>query len=104
ATGALVWGVVTTGVAYYAGTLIPLEVLVSGVVKVSSIILSGVVLWFGVPPAYRFLKEKFIAWRNSHKPENAIPSHPHLQAVQESPVLLPITEDKIKIKQAIEND
>ena len=32
------------------------------------------------------------------------PSHPHLQAGQESPVLLPITEDKVMVKQAIEND
>ncbi|MFM7887666.1 MAG: DedA family protein, partial [Pseudanabaena sp.] len=105
ATGALVWGVVTTGVAYYAGTLIPLEALVSGVVKISSIILSAVILWFGAPPAFRFLKAKFIAWQAFRKLQNANnPIHSHLQSAQESPVLLPITEDKIMLKQAIDND
>ncbi len=104
ATGALVWGLVTTGVAYYAGTLIPLETLVSGVVKISSIILSAVVLWFGAPPAFRFLKSKFITWQTSRKSQNANPSHPHLQSAQESAVLLPIAEDKVMVKQAIEND
>ncbi len=107
-TGALVWGVVTTGVAYYAGTLIPLETLVSGVVKISSIILSGVVLWFATPPAFRWLKQKFVIWYSAKKAQDATHPHPNLQAAQESAVLLPIAENqlqnKVKVKQAIDKD
>jgi membrane protein DedA with SNARE-associated domain len=102
ATGAIVWATVTTGVAYYAGTLIPLETLVSGVVRISSIILSGVVLWFAIPPAFRWLKERFINWRNANKPQSSKTSHPNLQSAQEPPLLLSITEDKVMLK--IEKD
>ncbi|MFN9020323.1 MAG: DedA family protein [Pseudanabaena sp.] len=98
ATGAIVWATVTTGVAYYAGTLIPLETLVSGVVRISSIILSGVVLWFAIPPAFRWLKERFINWRNANKPQSSKTSHPNLQSAQEPPLLLSITEDKVMLK------
>lgn len=104
ATGALVWGTVTTGVAYYAGTLIPLETLVTGVVKISSIILSAVIVWFGAPPAFRWIKPRFITWLNSRKPQESHPSNSPLQAAQESAVLLPIAEDKVMVKQAIDKD
>jgi membrane protein DedA with SNARE-associated domain len=104
ATGALAWGTVTTGVAYYAGTLIPLETLVSGVVKVSSILVSGVLLWFVTPIAFRWLKEKFITWRKSHHPQDAKSSYQTLQAAQESEVLIPIMEEKVMVKQAIDKD
>jgi membrane protein DedA with SNARE-associated domain len=102
ASGALVWGTVTTGVAYYAGTLIPLETLVSGVVRISSIIVGGVVLWFATPPTWRWLKEKFNTWRNSPKPQSSKPSHPNLQPAQETPMPLSIAEDKVMVK--IEKD
>jgi membrane protein DedA with SNARE-associated domain len=59
ASGALVWGLATTGIAYYAGKLIPLEYLVSGVVKFSLIALGGVILWFTVPRAFLWLKQKY---------------------------------------------
>ena len=98
ATGALIWGTVTTGVAYFAGTLIPLETLVSGVVQTSSIILSCVVLWFASPPAFRWLKQKFINWRNPNKPPEPKSSPPHLQPTQESTVVTPIAEEKVMIK------
>ena len=98
ATGALIWGTVTTGVAYFAGTLIPLETLVSGVVQTSSIILSCVVLWFASPPAFRWLKQKFINWRNPNEPPEPKSSPPHLQPTQESTVVTPIAEEKVMIK------
>ncbi|MBD2187354.1 DedA family protein [Pseudanabaena mucicola] len=100
ATGALVWGTVTTGVAYYAGTLIPLETLVSGVVKISSIILGAVLLWFATPPAFRWLKGKFTNWRSQNKPhphKSQIPQ-PNLTSAQESSVLLPIADEKVMIR------
>jgi len=98
ATGALVWGAVTTGVAYFAGTLIPLETLVSGVVQVSSIILSCVVLWFASPPTFRWLKQKFLNWRNVNKPQESKSSPLPLQPTQESTVVMPIAEEKVMIK------
>ena len=101
ATGALIWGTVTTGVAYYAGTLIPLETLVSGVVRTSSIVLSAVVLWFASPPTFRWLKEKFITWRNPNKPQPSKPTHPNFQSAQD-PLLLPIVKDQVMVN--IEKD
>ncbi|ELS33185.1 MULTISPECIES: DedA family protein [Pseudanabaena] len=98
ATGALVWGTVTTGVAYYAGTLIPLETLVSGVVRISSIILSGILLWFAAPPAFFWLKERISNWRSPNHPQPPKPNHSNLQSASESPVLVPITEDKVAVK------
>ncbi|WP_055073566.1 DedA family protein [Pseudanabaena sp. 'Roaring Creek'] len=98
ATGALVWGTVTTGIAYYAGTLIPLETLVSGVVRISSIILSGVLLWFAAPPAFFWLKERISNWRNPNHPQPPKTNHSNLQSASESPILLPITEDKVAVK------
>ena len=97
ATGALIWGTVTTGVAYFAGTLIPLETLVSSVVQVSSIIFSCVVLWFASPPAFRWLKQKFIHWRNANKHQESKSSPPPLQPTQESTVVMPIAEEKVMI-------
>ena len=94
-TGALVWGAVTTGVAYFAGTLIPLETLVSGVVSVSSIIVGCVVLWFGSPPAFRWLKHRLSL---NKKPQEAQTSQPHLPSTQEPAVIIPIVEEKTMIK------
>jgi membrane protein DedA with SNARE-associated domain len=103
ATGALVWGAVTTGVAYFAGTLIPLETLVSGVVRISSIILSCVLIWFATPPAFRWLKQRYEASReNKHQASKS--GHPQLQSAKESAVVLPIVEDKIMITRSSEND
>ncbi len=102
ATGALIWGTATTGVAYYAGTLIPLETLVSGVVRTSSIILSAVVIWFASPPTFRWLKERFITWRNLNKPQPSKPNAPNLQSAQESTVPLTIVEDQVIVN--IEKD
>ena len=104
ATGALVWGAVTTGVAYYAGTLIPLETLVSGVVKVSSIILGAVLFWFASPIALRWLKDKFGAWRKSDQLQDPKSSYQILQSAQEEQVLIPIAEEKVMVKQAIDKD
>jgi membrane protein DedA with SNARE-associated domain len=104
ATGALVWGTLTTGVAYYAGTLIPLETLVSGVVRISSIILSCVLLWFAAPPTFRWLKLRFNAWRDSNKPQINKSSHPNLPSSQDNPIVLPLTEEKVAIKQVVKND
>jgi len=104
ATGALVWGTLTTGVAYYAGTLIPLETLVSGVVRISSIILSCVLLWFATPPTFRWIKIRFNAWRDLNKPQITKSIHPHLQSSQDTPIVLPLTEEKVAVKQVIKND
>jgi hypothetical protein len=87
---------------YSAGTLIPLETLVSGVVRISSIILSGVVLWFATPPAFRWLKERFITWRNAKKPHSSNPSQSKLQSAHEPSVIFPIAEDRVMVK--IEKD
>ena len=104
ATGALVWGAVTTGVAYYAGTLIPLETLVSGVVKVSSIILGAVLLWFASPIAFRWGRDKFNDWRKSDQPQAPKSSYQTLQSAQEEQVLIPIAEEKVIVKQAIDKE
>jgi len=61
-----------------------------------------VVLWFAIPPAFRWLKERFINWRNANKPQSSKTSHPNLQSAQEPPLLLSITEDKVMLK--IEKD
>jgi hypothetical protein len=103
-TGALVWGSVTTGVAYYAGTLIPLETLVSEVVKVSSIILGVVLLWFATPIAFRWLKEKFNARHKSDQQQDPKSSYQILQSAQEDQVLIPIADEKVMVKQAIDKD
>ena len=103
-TGALVWGTVTTGVAYYAGTLIPLETLVSGVVKGSSIILGAVLLWFASPIAFRWLKDKYNARRKSEHPQDIKSSFETLQSAEEAEVLIPITDEKVMVKQAIDQD
>jgi membrane protein DedA with SNARE-associated domain len=71
ATGALVWGLATTGLAYFAGTLIPIEMLVSNVLKFSFITLGVVLLWFAAPPAIRWLKQKLYAWRNLNQPQDS---------------------------------
>ncbi|NUN65286.1 DedA family protein [Pseudanabaena biceps] len=92
-TGALIWGLITTGVAYFAGALIPLETLVSGVVRTSSLILGIVILWFAIPIVFRWLKPKFEQWRNSNQ------SVIHNQSNSE-----PIADDKIMVKQAIEKE
>lgn len=101
ATGAIVWGTVTTGVAYYAGTLIPLETLVSGIVKISSIILGCVLLWFAAPIAFRWLKQKFIDYR--HQKLDAESSHPHLPQSESIP-MNSLAEEKVMITQAIEKE
>ncbi len=71
ASGALVWGLVTTGVAYYAGKLIPLESLVSGVVKGSLIALIAIALWFAVPRAFLWLKQKYTSRHDSQLPQHS---------------------------------
>lgn len=104
ATGAIVWGTVTTGVAYYAGTLIPLETLVSGIVKISSIILGVVLLWFAAPPTFRWLKQKYQEYQErSSQKIDAEPSHPHLPQSESIPISS-LVEEKVMIKQAIEKE
>jgi membrane protein DedA with SNARE-associated domain len=71
ASGALVWGLATTGTAYYAGKLIPLEYLVSGVLKLGLIALGAVILWFTVPRAFLWLKQKYTNVNNSQTEEHS---------------------------------
>ncbi|MDX2254359.1 MAG: DedA family protein [Pseudanabaenaceae cyanobacterium bins.39] len=59
ASGALVWGLITTGIAYFAGTLIPIEYLVSGALRLSLIGLIAVIMWFALPPSLKWLKQKY---------------------------------------------
>jgi membrane protein DedA with SNARE-associated domain len=76
ASGALVWGIATTGVAYYAGKLIPLESLVSGVVKISTIALILVGLWFVVPRAFLWLKQKYPIHNDLSPQQHTISANP----------------------------
>ncbi|MCY7334333.1 MAG: DedA family protein [Pseudanabaena sp. CAN_BIN31] len=94
ATGALVWGLVTTGLAYYAGTLIPIEKLVSSVLSFSFILLGAVLLWFASPRAFAWLKHRFDNWRNVSNIENSNNSHENIQAALDSNDPLAIADDK----------
>ena len=102
ATGALVWGLVTTGLAYYTGTLIPIEMLVSSVLSFSFVILGGLLLWFATPPALRWFKQQFTTWRNSSKLQDSnliYPVYPDPQSSQELNSESAIAEEKAIIKQ-----
>ncbi|PZU95965.1 MAG: DedA family protein [Pseudanabaena sp.] len=69
-TGALVWGTVTTGFAYYAGRLLPIETLVSGALKTSVVFLSVVMLWFAAPLVFQWFKQKFASQKQITVVEN----------------------------------
>ena len=103
-TGALVWGLATTGLAYYAGTLIPIEMLVTNVIRFSFIVLGVVLLWLASPTVYRWLKDKFSNWRNSGHPPTSKITHSNLKPSSESTIMLPIAEEKVMVKQAIDKD
>ncbi len=103
-TGALVWGLATTGLAYYAGTLIPIEMLVTNVIRFSFIVLGVVLLWLATPTVYRWLKDEFSNWRNSSHPQTSKTTHSNLKPSSESTILLPIAEKKVMVKQAIDKD
>ncbi len=95
ATGALVWGLATTGLAYYAGTLIPIEMLVTNVIRFSFIVLGVVLLWLAAPNVYQWLKDKLEAQKTTHS---------NLKSSSESEILLPIAAEKVMAKQAIDKD
>jgi membrane protein DedA with SNARE-associated domain len=103
-TGALVWGLATTGLAYYAGTLIPIEMLVTNVIRFSFIVLGVVLLWLATPTVYRWLKDKFSNWQNSGHPQTSKTTQSNLKPSSESTILLPIAEEKVMVKQAIDKD
>jgi membrane protein DedA with SNARE-associated domain len=56
AAGAIAWGVIMTSLAYFAGSFIPLEKLVSYVLKFGLSALVLVLAWFAIPPAIAWWK------------------------------------------------
>ncbi len=58
AAGAVLWAVLITGLAYETGNLIPLEALVTYVLRFGVAALGGVGLWLCVPLVRRFLHRK----------------------------------------------
>lgn len=72
ALGALVWGLITTGIAYFAGTLIPVEYLVSGALQLSLIGLIVLIGWLAIPPFIKWFKQKY--WPTPSVPDEDMPA------------------------------
>jgi len=100
-TGALAWGLVTTGFAYYAGKLFPIETLVSGAVKTSAILLIVVVLWFVAPLVFRWLKQKFDLQKQMNSKQQLDKT---LSNIPDSGFPVSVKDDQVMVKQAIENE
>lgn len=56
-TGAIVWSLVITGLAYFAGNFISLEKLVEYVARFGMFVLLAVAVWFSLPPLFSFIKK-----------------------------------------------
>jgi membrane protein DedA with SNARE-associated domain len=77
-SGAIVWSLTITSLAYFAGSFISLEQLAKYVTQFGLFVLLGILAWISIPQIFKFLK-------NSRSPDtkSSIPALPINKAISE---------------------